>query len=79
MPVSTVTFRQIQDRIHEYKATKGRDPESITLNPLTLYNMELTVGEVAIGRAQVTDEGMRLFDLPVLTPDRVGRNEIRIN
>lgn len=79
MPVSTVTLSQIGDKIHEYRSKTGHDPKSIGLHLLTKVNLEVSVGEVELGRAALGSNGeVKFYGIPVESPARIGRNEIRV-
>lgn len=81
MAISTVTLKGIQKVILDFEARTGKDASSITLNNLTLVNLELTIGHMMIWGIHINEEKDRLemFGLPVLTPKGFGRNKILIN
>lgn len=81
MAVSTVTLKGIQKEILDFEARTGKEATSITLNLLTLFNLETTIGHVLMWGIRKNEEKdcVEMFDLPVLTPKRFGRNKIKID
>lgn len=81
MAVSTVTLKDIQKAIWDFEKRTGKKASSITLNLLTLVNLETTVGHVAVWGIRVNQKKdcYELFRLPVVTPKRFNRNKLLIS